>query len=134
LRGPVEPEVVSRPTASTLVGSSLEGLRFPNVSSSPGSDLDLHMAGPANLASATSSSRGSGEPPPLPNPRDFLTSSPGSIGVPEFKCPFCDRTYGFECNWRAHIREQHQGWSSRNENIRVSQIGHHEMKIFEFRK
>ena len=46
----------------------------------------------------------------------------GSIGVPEFKCPFCDRTYGFECNWRAHIREQHQGWSSRNENIRVSQI------------
>ena len=47
---------------------------------------------------------------------------PGSIAVAEFKCPFCDRTYRHETNWRSHIRQQHQGWTSRNESIRVSQI------------
>ena len=74
LRGPVEPEVVSRPT-STLVGSTLEALRFPHASSNSGSDLDQNSIS-ATLAAA-SSSRGGGEPPPLPNPSDFLTSSPG---------------------------------------------------------
>ena len=76
LRGPVEPEVVSRPT-STLVGSTLEGLRFPHASSNSGSDLDQNSISATLAAAAASSGRGGGEPPPLPNPSDFLTSSPG---------------------------------------------------------
>ena len=58
---------------------------------------------------------------------------PGSIAVTEFKCPFCERTYGFECNWRAHIREQHQGWTSRGESIR-SQIAGKNFTYFFFVK
>ena len=30
---------------------------------------------------------------------------PGS----KLKCPFCERTYGYETNLRAHIRQRHQG-------------------------
>ena len=31
-----------------------------------------------------------------------------SIGT-KLKCPFCERTYGYETNLRAHIRQRHQG-------------------------
>ena len=27
----------------------------------------------------------------------------------KLKCPFCERTYGYETNLRAHIRQRHQG-------------------------
>ena len=27
----------------------------------------------------------------------------------KLRCPFCERTYGYETNLRAHIRQRHQG-------------------------
>ena len=35
--------------------------------------------------------------------------SPCSILGTKLKCPFCERTYGYETNLRAHIRQRHQG-------------------------
>ena len=31
------------------------------------------------------------------------------ISGTKLKCPFCERTYGYETNLRAHIRQRHQG-------------------------
>ena len=73
---------MSRPTSTLVVGgSTLEGLRFPHGNGSPGSDIDHHQNNSvsANLAAAAAAASSSREPPPLPNPRDFLTSSPGKI-------------------------------------------------------
>jgi uncharacterized C2H2 Zn-finger protein len=32
-----------------------------------------------------------------------------SITGTKLRCPFCERTYGYETNLRAHIRQRHQG-------------------------
>jgi len=32
-----------------------------------------------------------------------------SFSGSKLKCPFCERTYGYETNLRAHIRQRHQG-------------------------
>ena len=31
------------------------------------------------------------------------------IAGTKLRCPFCERTYGYETNLRAHIRQRHQG-------------------------
>lgn len=42
---------------------------------------------------------------PDPASNGDLTSGTGT----KLKCPFCERTYGYETNLRAHIRQRHQG-------------------------
>jgi uncharacterized C2H2 Zn-finger protein len=42
---------------------------------------------------------------PDPAGNGELTSGSGT----KLKCPFCERTYGYETNLRAHIRQRHQG-------------------------
>jgi len=54
----------------------------------PASDL-------ARIAETVPDPAGSGEP----------SSGTGT----KLKCPFCERTYGYETNLRAHIRQRHQG-------------------------
>jgi uncharacterized C2H2 Zn-finger protein len=36
------------------------------------------------------------------------SGEPNTTGT-KLKCPFCERTYGYETNLRAHIRQRHQG-------------------------
>jgi hypothetical protein len=42
---------------------------------------------------------------PDPAGNGELSSGSGT----KLKCPFCERTYGYETNLRAHIRQRHQG-------------------------
>jgi len=42
---------------------------------------------------------------PDPAANGEATSGTGT----KLKCPFCERTYGYETNLRAHIRQRHQG-------------------------
>lgn len=44
-------------------------------------------------------------PDPSANGANGATSGTGT----KLKCPFCERTYGYETNLRAHIRQRHQG-------------------------
>ena len=39
----------------------------------------------------------------------FFIDFPPSISGTKLRCPFCERTYGYETNLRAHIRQRHQG-------------------------
>eukprot|EP00094_Tigriopus_californicus_P003857 TCALIF_03712-PA protein Name:"Similar to ttk Protein tramtrack, beta isoform (Drosophila melanogaster)" AED:0.00 eAED:0.00 QI:0/0.66/0.75/0.75/1/1/4/2707/653 len=41
--------------------------------------------------------------------RDPDNGDPISGSGTKLKCPFCERTYGYETNLRAHIRQRHQG-------------------------
>ena len=38
-----------------------------------------------------------------------LGYNPVPLSGTKLKCPFCERTYGYETNLRAHIRQRHQG-------------------------
>ena len=40
---------------------------------------------------------------------EFLFDCLFYLSGSKLKCPFCERTYGYETNLRAHIRQRHQG-------------------------
>jgi len=44
----------------------------------------------------------------VPDPNN-VNGEPSSGTGTKLKCPFCERTYGYETNLRAHIRQRHQG-------------------------
>lgn len=44
----------------------------------------------------------------VPDP-NHVPGEPTSGTGTKLKCPFCERTYGYETNLRAHIRQRHQG-------------------------
>lgn len=44
----------------------------------------------------------------VPDP-NAVPGEPTSGTGTKLKCPFCERTYGYETNLRAHIRQRHQG-------------------------
>lgn len=44
----------------------------------------------------------------VPDPANNSGEPTSGTGT-KLKCPFCERTYGYETNLRAHIRQRHQG-------------------------
>ena len=74
----------------------------------PASDLARIAQQVPDPAANGEASSGTGKSSLLFKLKIFMMIIFSIIGT-KLKCPFCERTYGYETNLRAHIRQRHQG-------------------------